>query len=731
MKAGLLHRIPFNFYLAFSLAWKSIRHHRLISLATILGIATGMCVVSTILIVDHNTARPNIQQEELTEAITVNASELDDAGQSKAESRVVVLPINKIEIIKQSDLVDQKPSLLNQHTPPQQLETPVFADVASAPKGEEDYQIMRLAIRMASMFAFFIGAVIVFYTMRFSVAMRIREFSLLLCLGEHHRNVSLSLIIESLILGIIGTISGMLAAYPVAKMLLSMGISTTGRTPSTYFSIPHFEIVAMVLIGLFIVLVGVFSPVRTIYRLQISQVLQPRFIEGDINKSAFQYTGFSWLIPPILLASYLAVRPFLESWLSVVYFFLLEAFFIIILCVVTIWLTRPFLRFGIRLIELALKRFMPLETLLAVRRIRLTSQKFVFSITCVILIFSLLGSLHAITRTLKNEINHWSSEAISPYFSYHRNPNYIINEAKILQIEKAHGLHIFRLSAKIEGGFPIRLIHAEDYNRYRTNQGLPPFTTNQVIFSRTLGARFGVQTGDWLHIETATAHHNFEVIAVSDAIGTFIEDGQYVDIKSFALFSDGNPLFQDNLEMTLGKFALVRSAEKNRAYLTQLQRHSLEPYYQFTKSGYYMRYWQLNEIDKDFLIFDFILFMTNILAFIGIMNTLLIQVHSRSRELSVLKTLGIDRVQMFRLLLVEGFVIGLVGATLAIILGTALGMVSVSFLDHFTLFEYEYIWSTKATLLISCFAILTCCISAIYPAIIATKISTAESLHYE
>jgi ABC-type lipoprotein release transport system permease subunit len=86
---------------------------------------------------------------------------------------------------------------------------------------------------------------------------------------------------------------------------------------------------------------------------------------------------------------------------------------------------------------------------------------------------------------------------------------------------------------------------------------------------------------------------------------------------------------------------------------------------------------------------------------------------------------------MFRLLLVEGLVIGVVGAALAVALGTALGMVSVSFLDHFTLFQYGYVWSTKATLAISCFAVFTCCVSAIYPAISATRISTAESLHYE
>ena len=723
--------IPFNFYLAFNLAWKSLRHHRLVSFATILGVAVGMCVVSTILIVDYNTARTDNQREQLAEAFAVNTDEFTDTRQDDNEPPVVLIPIKKIEIIKQHDLTEQKPSMLSSNLPTQQLQSPVSAHTPPTPKGEEDYQTMRLAIRMASMFAFFVGSVIVFYTMRFSVAMRIREFALLLCLGEHQRNVSLSLIIESFILGAIGTVTGMLAAYPTARILLRMGISTTGRAPISGFSIPHHEIIVMALISLFIALLGVLSPVKTIYRCHIAQVLQPRFIEGDINKSAFQYTGLSWLIPPVLLASYLAVRPFLESWLSVAYFFLLEAVFIIILTLVTIWWTRPFLRFCIRLIEMVLKNFIPLETLLTVRRIRLTSHKFVFSIIGVILVFRMLSSLHAITRTLKDEIFHWSSEAMTPYFFYLRKNNQTLDETKIKQLEKEHGLHIFRLSAKSKGGFPIRLIQAEDYNRYRKQLGQPPFTTGQVIFSRTLAARFGVQTGDYLHIETDTTNYNYAVIGVNDSIGTFFENGQYIDIKSYALFSDGNPLFRDNLELTLGNFAVARSAMSNKPALAQNQRHSLEPYYQFKKSGLNQKNWQLREIDKDFLIFDFILFMTVILAFIGIVNTLLIQVHARGKELSILKTLGVNRVQMLRLLLVEGLIIGLVGALLAVFLGTALGMVSVSFLDHFTLFQYEYVWSTKATLLISCFAIFTCCVSAIYPAIVATKITTAESLHYE
>ena len=715
-------RIPLNFRLAFLLVRNSIRHHRLVSLATILGVATGMCVVSSILIVDHNTARPGPALEQLVEPIEVT---------DERDQRTIVLPIVRVEIIKARDLAGQDTNLIDRHFPDQELGTPVTAAAAATSRGEEDYQAMRLAIRMASMFAFFIGSVIVFYTMRFSVALRIREFALLLCLGEHRRNVALSLVLESVVLGAVGILLGLLSSYPAARVLLAWGISTTGREPSSIFFYPASEIVAMVLISLLIVLLGVISPVRTLYRFQLAQALQPRFMASEVDAKAFIYSGYSWLVPPVLLGSWLAVRPFLESWLSVVYFFALEAVFIVVLALATIWLTRPFLRLAIGLIELGLSRVLPLETLLSVRRIRLTSQRFVFSITGVILVFSMLSGLHAITRTLKHEIYLWSSEAITPYLYYERISWPGPDEETILDLEARHHLHLVRFSDLVRGSLPIRLVRSEDFNRYRAARGLEPLGPEQVIFSRTLAERFGVEAGDHLRIDTASEHYEFEVLEVSDGMGTFAENAQYVDIKSFALFPNGNALFSDNVELTLGNVAVARSALDDRHLRTDEMRSALEPYYQFGKSGASQADWQLQEINKDFLIFDFILVMTVILASIGIVNTLLIQVHSRGRELSVIKTLGVDRGQMIRMLLAEGLVIGLVGATLAQVLGTALGVVSVSFLDRFTLFEYTYVWSGQTTALIFLFALITCCASAVYPAIVATRISSAESLHYE
>ena len=163
----------------------------------------------------------------------------------------------------------------------------------------------------------------------------------------------------------------------------------------------------------------------------------------------------------------------------------------------------------------------------------------------------------------------------------------------------------------------------------------------------------------------------------------------------------------------------------------ELRRPHFTPWYVTVKRGRYQAYWQSREIDRDFLIFDFILLGTVILAGIGVANTMLIQVRARDREFAVLKSIGISRGQVARMLLIEGTIIGCVSAALAVVIGNGLGAISVRFLDHFTLFDYALRISLPATLYISALCVLTCVIASIYPAFIANRASSAESLHYE
>ena len=271
---------------------------------------------------------------------------------------------------------------------------------------------------------------------------------------------------------------------------------------------------------------------------------------------------------------------------------------------------------------------------------------------------------------------------------------------------------------------------SSDLNPHRVALGKAPLERGSMILSRTLATQFDLRPGDAVNMRSSEVAQKFAVMEVADDVGYFAEPGPYVDQKAYALVSDGNPMFAGNLERTLGHYAVAWAARPGET-LSRDQARAFSPVYQRQLPGRQIAYWQRREIDRDFLIFDFILVMTVVLAGIGVANAMLIQVRARAREFAVLRNLGTGRVQVARLLLFEGLIIGLVGALFATLLGNALGWLSVSFLDHFTLFEYRFRFSVETTVAVTLLALVTCGVAAIYPAVAAARVPVAEALHYE
>ena len=216
--------LPFNPWLSLRLALRSLSHRKMVALATMLGVAIGVCVVNAVLIVDANTQRTRTIEQ--TEAAAATG---DGGGEIAAKQQVGTQPFD-ISVKRNRPDGSATTSLI-----PTQRGGPGTSRIrqpATSGLGEADYQAMRLAVRLASLLAFFIGAVIVFYTMRYSVSTRAREFSLMMCLGESRRNVATSLVAEASLLGATGTVIGTAFAFPAAAALLAAGVLVLPAGPS-------------------------------------------------------------------------------------------------------------------------------------------------------------------------------------------------------------------------------------------------------------------------------------------------------------------------------------------------------------------------------------------------------------------------------------------------------------------------------------------------------------------
>ena len=114
------------------------------------------------------------------------------------------------------------------------------------------------------------------------------------------------------------------------------------------------------------------------------------------------------------------------------------------------------------------------------------------------------------------------------------------------------------------------------------------------------------------------------------------------------------------------------------------------------------------------------------MSLFGIVNTLVLTVFERTREIGMLRAIGMTRRQVRRMIRHESVITALIGGFLGIILGVVLGALLVARIDFidFTLPVGSLIVFTIATIAVGI-------IAAVWPARRAARLNVLEALQYE
>ncbi|GAA1798257.1 FtsX-like permease family protein [Planosporangium flavigriseum] len=141
-------------------------------------------------------------------------------------------------------------------------------------------------------------------------------------------------------------------------------------------------------------------------------------------------------------------------------------------------------------------------------------------------------------------------------------------------------------------------------------------------------------------------------------------------------------------------------------------------------------------IGNQLKIFTFALFMVQVLLFVamliailGIINTLVLSVLERTRELGMLRAIGLRRGRTMWMITVESVVISLFGALLGITVGAGLGAAVVRALKDKGITELSLPWGLMATYVIG--GAVVGVVAAIIPAIRAARLNVLNAIAYE
>ncbi|HEV2089419.1 MAG TPA: FtsX-like permease family protein [Cryptosporangiaceae bacterium] len=138
---------------------------------------------------------------------------------------------------------------------------------------------------------------------------------------------------------------------------------------------------------------------------------------------------------------------------------------------------------------------------------------------------------------------------------------------------------------------------------------------------------------------------------------------------------------------------------------------------------------QTSGIDQVLVFIQVLLALAIVIAVLGIVNTLALSVIERTRELGLLRAIGLRRSQTMRMVTVEAVVISVFGALLGVAVGIGLGAAVVRALRDEGFSTLALPWTQMGVYLVLAAAVGV--IAAVLPAIRAARLNVLNAIAYE
>ena len=135
---------------------------------------------------------------------------------------------------------------------------------------------------------------------------------------------------------------------------------------------------------------------------------------------------------------------------------------------------------------------------------------------------------------------------------------------------------------------------------------------------------------------------------------------------------------------------------------------------------------QISGLNSILNILYVLLALSVIVSLFGIVNTLVLTVFERTREIGMLRAIGMTRRQVRRMIRHESVITALIGGVLGIVLGIVLGGLLVARVD-FIVFKLP----VGSLIVFAVMTVVVGILAAIFPARRAARLNVLQALQYE
>ncbi len=676
----------------------------------------------------------------------VGINKLGDTA-SGGSARVTLVRPEAQEVAGKREELDQISVAASSGTSPIDLERRIARVVPSSVRVElasesaerrtkdigDDLGFIKVALLVFSGVALVVGGFLIFNTFSITVAQRIREFGLLRTLGASRGQLLRSVLAEALLIGVLGSVLGLLAGVGFANGINSLFKSFGIDLPNTGTVIVGRTIVVALTIGILTTVVASMTPALRATRVSPMDALREAALPESRRRG--RVTAVVAALLGALGLGMLLIGLFggLESSSSAAS--LMGGGAAAVLFAVSLYspqLVRPLAATAGRPIE-ALRgltgRLARENAMRKPGRTAVTAAALMIGLALVVFVTVFAAGINesiasAIDRNFKGDLTIQNIDGFSPV------PQSI--ERDVQQIEGIAAVSAIRFSeGKVEGQKATQRVAAVDPPNigsvfdFEFTEGdkssLEQLGDNEAILDESYGKSNNVDVGDDLEVLTPTGRRlSYRVVAAvkdrTDFLGSFVvshaalaqDFGETRDNYIFAAFAPGADVGQ--IQKRVERLVKERYPSAEALDQEQLKKSQKEQIGQLLGLVYAL------------------LSLAVVVSIFGIVNTLALSIHERTRELGMLRAVGMSRRQVRRIVRYEAVITALIGA----ILGTVLGVLFAALISRPLADEgFELAYPVGTLLFLLVLAALAGVLAAIGPARRASRLNVLDALAYE
>jgi putative ABC transport system permease protein len=535
---------------------------------------------------------------------------------------------------------------------------------------------MYLGLTIMSFLAVTICVFIIFNSFSISLNQRWKEIGTLRAIGVESRNIQWMFLGEAAVMGLIGSALGVGTGYFLAigatRIMTAVSASLYGSltTPQPVKFDPWFAASAFG-VGVIASLIAAWLPARAATTLNPALALhniETRRIEGRTARARV-LAGLVFIAAGILLTRFSSPGVGLNFQLSYSLFFLAGM----------VLLLPKFIELGAAILRWPAEFLFGAEGLIAVETMARAPRRTTATVGALMIGLSFVFSNGTFIQSQKSALNRSIDKAVgadilvtSSDQLHSRNDHFSDETAKKIStlpgVTRADAL---RTTAVTYGGEEISVM-AHDMEAYFAispdllDAGNPETARaaaasgQGIIVSNNFAMRFGLGIGDTMDLETPRGKLTLPIVGMLEYYRS--EKGTlFIDRAIYRQYWNDDAVDYVLIDLAAG---VEKGAFKNSVYTLIAGQQKA---YVYTHEEY--KTWATKLIDEFFTLTYLQMLVASMVAALGLVNTMVISVAERKRELGVFRAIGGLRRQVAKMVLIEAAAISIIGLITGLISG--------------------------------------------------------------